>query len=136
MIRPALADGVVVICDRFGDSSVAYQGFGRRLGRELVETLNATATGGLKPGLTLLLDLPPEAGLTRARSLEQGDVATKTRDAIGAEALAFHQRVREGFLEIARNEPGRVLIIDASQPFPDVFEAAWDAVQTAIRRRP
>lgn len=125
VISPALADGAVVICDRYGDSSVAYQGFGRGLGRELVEALNATATGGLMPDLTLLLDLPPEVGLSRARSLEQGDGATKTRDAIGAEALAFHQRVRNGFLEIAKGEPERIVVIDASRPSAKVLEEAW-----------
>ncbi|MEK7248419.1 MAG: dTMP kinase, partial [Chloroflexota bacterium] len=113
----------------YGDSSVAYQGFGRGLGRELVEALNATATGGLMPDLTLLLDLPPEVGLSRARSLEQGDSATKTRDAIGAEALAFHQRVRNGFLEIAKGEPERIVIIDASRPLAEVTEAAWERLR-------
>ena len=129
VISPALADGAVIICDRYGDSSVAYQGFGRGLGRELVEALNATATGGLMPDLTLLLDLPPEVGLSRARSLEQGDGATKTRDAIGAEALAFHQRVRNGFLEIAKGEPERIVIIDASRPLAEVTEAAWERLR-------
>jgi dTMP kinase len=129
VIRPALARGAVVVCDRFGDSSIAYQGFGRGLGRELVEHLNATATGGLKPDLTLLLDLPPEIGLRRARSLEQGDGATKVKDAIGAETMAFHRRVREGFLAIAKDEPGRVAVIDATGPAADVASAAWQVLQ-------
>jgi dTMP kinase len=133
VIRPALAGGAVVICDRFGDSSVAYQGFGRELGRELVEQLNVAATGGLKPDLTLLLDLPPETGLARARSLEQGDGATKVQDAIGAETLAFHQRVREGFLQIARDEPGRVVVTDATAVVADVAATAWDLLQTRLQ---
>lgn len=130
VIRPALAEGAVVICDRFGDSSVAYQGFGRELGRELVEGLNAAASGRLKPDLTLLLDLPPETGLARARSLEQGDGATKVQDAIGAETLAFHHRVREGFLQIAREEPGRVAVIDAAMSAAEVASEAWEAIRT------
>ncbi len=132
VIRPALAQGAVVICDRFGDSSVAYQGFGRELGRSLVEGLNAAATGGLRPDLTLLLDLPPEAGLARARSLEQGEGATKVQDAIGAETLAFHQRVREGFLQIARDEPGRVMVIDAAMSAADVAAQAWHFLQARL----
>jgi dTMP kinase len=135
VIQPALADGAVVICDRFGDSSVAYQGFGRGLGRELVESLNATATGGRQPDLTLLLDLPPGTGLGRARSLEQGDGAIKARDAIGAEALAFHERVREGFLQIAKEQPGRIFVIDASRPIADVIESAWEKAEAAMKSR-
>lgn len=129
VVRPALDDGAVVVCDRYGDSSVAYQGYGRGLGRELVETLNAAATGGLQPDLTLLLDLPPETGLARARALERGDGATKTQDAIGAETLAFHQAVRQGFLEIAKGAPQRIVIIDATRPAGEVAEAAWKAVE-------
>jgi len=132
MIRPALAEGAIVVCDRFTDSSVAYQGYGRALGAELVQTLNEIATGGLAPDLTVLLDLSPEAGLRRARSLESGDGATKTRDVIGGEADAFHQQVREGFLAIARGEPVRVVVIDASQAAAEVAEAAWGAVETAL----
>ena len=133
VISPALAGGAVVICDRYADSSVAYQGYGRGLGRELVESLNTTATGGLQPDLTLLLDLPPEVGLGRARSLERGDGATKTRDAIGAEALAFHQRVRDGYLEIAAGEPERIIVVDASPPLAEVSRVVWDIVGRALR---
>jgi dTMP kinase len=135
VVRPALAEGAVVICDRYTDSSVAYQGFGRGLGREPVERLNETATGGLKPDRTLLLDLPPEDGLARARLLEEGDGAGKARDAIGGEQLAFHQRVREGFLEIARREPGRVIVIDATRPAAMVAEQAWRAIKHEAARR-
>lgn len=123
VIRPAIAAGRVVICDRFGDSSVAYQGYGRGLGAALVESLNDIATGGLAPDLTLLLDVPVEHGLNRARSLEID--ATKLPDSIGAEAADFHQRVREGFLDLANRNPERIKVIDASQPLADVVEDAW-----------
>lgn len=132
VVRPALARGAIVVCDRFGDSSVAYQGFGRELGRDLVEQLNATATGGLKPDLTLLLDVAPDAGLKRARSLERGDGATKVKDAIGAETLAFHRRVREGFLEIAKDEPQRVIVIDAGGPLAEVSDEAWSLLRARL----
>ena len=134
VIRPALAKGAAVICDRFTDSSVAYQGYGRGLGRELVQSLNEVATGGLKPDLTLLLDLPPEVGLRRARALEDGDGATKARDAIGSEALAFHERVREGFLELANDEPDRIVVVDAAAPTSTVAGEAWRSVQSAAAR--
>jgi len=134
VIQPALDAGSVVVCDRFSDSSVAYQGFGRRLGRRLVEELNAIASGGLTPDLTLLLDVPPETGLVRARSLEQGDSAAKRRDAIGAEDLAFHKRVREGFLEIAKEEPGRICVVDATGLQEDVARQAWGVLQGRLER--
>ena len=132
VVRPALAEGAVVICDRFADSSIAYQGYGRDLGAGLVATLNGIATGGLTPDLTLLLDLPPEAGLRRARSLEEGDGATKARDAIGGEADAFHGRVREGFLAIVKREPERVKVLDATRPLPEVIEEAWQLLEAAL----
>lgn len=132
VIRPALDAGRVVVCDRFIDSSVAYQGYGRGLGPALVGSLNGTAAGGLQPDVTLLLDIPVEVGLRRARSLEGGEGATKTRDSIGGEEAAFHQRVRDGFLAIAAAEPGRVLRIDATKPLVKVAEACWRRVRESL----
>jgi dTMP kinase len=134
-IRPALEAGHIVVCDRFADSSVAYQGYGRELGRALVDSLNETATGGLRPDFTLLLDVPVEIGLRRARSLEGGEGAAKARDSIGGEAVAFHQRVRDGFLAIAEAEPGRVLRIDATRPLDEVIETCWLRVSEALAKR-
>ena len=132
VIRPALDEGAIVICDRFTDSSVAYQGYGRGLGADLVMELNDIATGGLNPNLTLLLDVSPDAGLSRARALESGEGASKARDAIGGEADAFHQAVREGFLALARSEPGRIAIIDATRPLDSVAEEAWERASAAL----
>lgn len=129
VVRPALEAGEVVICDRFTDSSVAYQGYGRELGRELVKRLNDIATGGLKPDLTLLLDVHEGEGLRRARSI---DPASKLPDVIGEEAAEFHNRVRRGFTNLAQSEPGRIAVIDASQPLEAVTEAAWQRVQTLL----
>jgi len=123
VIRPALASGKIVVCDRFSDSSLAYQGYGRGLGLELIRRLNDEATGGLMPHLTLLLDIPPELGL--AREGAQIDVT-------GRESPAFHQRVREGFLALAREEPGRLVIIDATLAEKDVAERALVAVETLL----
>ncbi len=132
VVRPALEAGHVVVCDRFTDSSVAYQGCGRELGQKFVQSLNETATGKLRPDVTLLLDVPVETGLRRARSLEGGEGASKSRDSIGGEAAAFHQRVRDGFLAIAASEPERVLRIDASRPLDEVIEACWKRVSETL----
>jgi dTMP kinase len=121
VIRPALVRGAIVLCDRFAASSVAYQGFGRELGREVVERANAIATGGLVPDLTLLLDLPVEAGLAR----RAGDGAANHFD---RETVAFHNRVRTAFLELAHESPDMWRIIDAAQPFEAVLDAAVAAV--------
>lgn len=104
-IRPALATGAVVLCDRYYDSSTAYQGYGRGLPVVEIETLNAAATGGLTPDMTLLLDGDHLTGMERATA-----EATDRLEAAGDE---FHERVRNGFLEIARAEPDRVRVIDA-----------------------
>ncbi|MBF0425156.1 MAG: dTMP kinase [Magnetococcales bacterium] len=109
-IRPALGRGVWVVCDRFSDSTLAYQGAGRGLDSERIAWLGELVTGGLLPDLTLLLDIPTEVGLERCRQRH----ATLTR--FDREELAFHRRVREGFLRLAEREPRRVRVIDATQP--------------------
>ena len=121
VIRPALDRGTLVLCDRFSASSVAYQGYGRGLGREIVERANAIAMGGLAPDLMLLLDLPVEQGLARRSS--EGAANHFDR-----EAVAFHERVRAGFLELARESPARWCVIDAAQPLDAVVEAAYAAI--------
>ena len=103
VIRPALEAGRVVICDRYIDSSVAYQGVARGLGVEQVRTLNLFATGGLFPDITFLLDLSPEIGLARQQD----------KNRMEAESLEFHQKVRQGFLEEASNYPNRFCVIPA-----------------------
>jgi len=129
IILPALERGQVVLCDRFTDSSLAYQSYGRGLDLEMVRRLNILATGGLQPALTLLLDAPPETGLSRARHREDQP------DAIGAESVEFHTRVREGFLELAKAEPDRIIIIDATQPVDDVTETALKAIRPLLPAR-
>lgn len=106
VIRPHLEQGGVVLCDRFIDSSVAYQGWARNLGIDLVRNLNRFATGGLEPDVTFLLDLLPDIGLER-----QTD-----HNRMEAEGLAFLAKVREGFLQEAANSPSRFCVLDARQP--------------------
>lgn len=115
-IRPALDRGEVVLCDRFADASVAYQGVGRDLGFEAVRELNRRATGGCMPDLTLWLDLDPRSG----RARQSGEADRMERENFG-----FHDRVREGYRRVAEAEPDRVRRIDASRPVAEVLDAAW-----------
>ena len=108
-IEPALARGEWVLCDRFTDASRAYQGSGRGVDARSIEDLANIAHPGLAPDLTLLLDLPPEAGLLRAR--RRGDAGDRFED----EALEFFTRVRQGYLDLAAREPGRFRVLDATQ---------------------
>ncbi len=132
-LRPALAAGQIVVCDRYSDSTTAYQGYGRGLDHQLLRELNQLASDALKPDLTLVLDCPAELGLARthARQKEGGGAV----DRFEGERLEFHRRVREGFLAVAREEPARVLVLDASRPAAEVSAAIFGAVTTRIRNR-
>jgi dTMP kinase len=112
VIKPALEKGFVVFCDRYIDSTLAYQGYGRGLSLELIEETNQIATGGLLPALTILFDLSSEEGLSR---LHPG-----SHDRIEREALEFHKKVRNGYLELAEKSPERWQIIDAARPLTTV----------------
>jgi dTMP kinase len=116
VIRPALAAGVTVICARFADSTLAYQGYGAGVPLDRLRTLADVATDGLTPDLTILLDLPVDAGLARKGP---GDVTRFEAEF----DLDFHERVRDGFLAVARSEPGRVAVIDATQDMETVAAA-------------
>lgn len=147
VIRPALDRGMLVVCDRFVDASLAYQGVGRGLGVDVVRAVNAAATGGLSPDLTLLLDVDPAAGLARAREASSGDALRIPRsvardearweggDRIEREVLAFHERVREGFLSLARNEPERIRVINARGSPSDVHAEIRRVVEEFLLRR-
>ncbi|HEX5647866.1 MAG TPA: dTMP kinase [Nitrospira sp.] len=114
VIRPALARGTLVICDRFSDSTLAYQGYARGLDLKILRAMNTWATGGLTPHLTLLFDLPVAAGLTRRRS----EAVSQNR--LDLETERFHTKVRAGFLALAKREPRRIKTIDARQS-PDAI---------------
>ncbi|HEY5466314.1 MAG TPA: dTMP kinase [Clostridia bacterium] len=116
VILPALEDGMTVLCDRFTDSTVAYQGYGRGLDIETVRRVNWIATGGLQPHRTFLFDLPVEDATARMRSREESP------DRIDANGTAFKQRVRGGYLEIARLEPDRIIVIDAAGSIEEIAE--------------
>jgi dTMP kinase len=126
VIRPTLDAGRTVLCARFTDSTLAYQGYGAGVSLERLRALEAAATDGLKPDLTILLDLAVEAGLARKAP---GDVTRFEAEF----DLDFHRRVRDGFLELAAAEPGRFAIIDASFPVKDVVLAANAAIDRLVR---
>jgi len=125
VIRPGLEQGKVVVCDRFADSTLAYQGYGRGLDLKMIEHLNGLATGGIKPDLTILLDLPVGRGLGR----KSGDVA----DRFESEDIAFHNKVRDGYLKLATREPERWLVIDANLPENEIGEIIWRRVEYLLR---
>jgi dTMP kinase len=121
-IRPALERGQWVVCDRYADSTIAYQGYGRGMDTEELQKLNDYATDGLWPDITFLLDLPAEVGLGRALARNGREGLTQSEGRFEAEALAFHQRIREGFLLRAARWPERFRVLDASQT-PDAIVA-------------
>jgi dTMP kinase len=125
LIRPALARGAWVICDRFADSTMAYQGYAEGLGRETVEVGQRLALGDFAPDLTLILDLPVEEGLRRAKRRPGGETRYERMD------KEFHGRLREAFLDIARREPARCRVVDASGP----VEAVQQRLRKAVAER-
>ncbi len=128
VIRPALARGTIVLCDRFADSTLAYQGYGRGLDLEQLRRITAFATGGLMPDLTIYLDLDVEEGLRRKRQDEGKDQEAWNR--LDQQALEFHRRVRQGYLALAAAEPERWFVVDASQP----AEVIQQAIRTRVER--
>jgi dTMP kinase len=128
-VWPALDAGRWVVSDRFADSTMAYQGYGHSLGREPIERLYAVAVGNFAPDLTLILDIPPEAGVMRAHARGDGEDRYERMD------LGFHQRLRAGFLEIAAREPQRCVIIDASGTVDEVHAAILKAVADRLPDR-
>ena len=124
VIKPNLEEESVVICDRYTDSTTAYQGYGRGLDLAMVESINNTATRGLRPDLTILLEVPTEEGLARKRNAR--------RDRFEREVSAFHQMVREGYRKLAAQEPERWLVLDATQSKEKVAQAIWQRVSQLL----
>jgi len=127
LISPALKDGKVVICDRFYDSTTAYQGYGRGLDLSIVKMVNQTAAQGVKPDVTFFLNLPPEYGFSRKN---KGDF-----DRFEKEASHFHQKVLDGYLKLAAQEPKRWLVIDAARSKDEISEIIWARVEKLLAFR-
>jgi dTMP kinase len=125
VILPALKRGAIVITDRFTDSTIAYQGFGRGLDLRLIQSLDSIATSGMRPDITLLLDLDEETGLRRNRGMNK-------TDRFELEDINFHKRVRKGFLELAAQQPGRIKLIDASLHRKEISKRVLDIIKELI----
>jgi len=124
VIHPSLQKGKVVICDRFADSTTVYQGYGRGIDLTTIKAVNEFATRGTKPDLTVLLDIPVAKGLGRKQA--------KMKDRFEAEETAFHDRVRDGYLKLAADEPERWLVIDATLPKDRIGKIIWDRVNQLL----
>jgi len=131
VIVPALGNKDVVICDRFADATLAYQGYGRGLDTEFIECLNHFVTQGLEPQLTILLDLEARAALARLGSRSQGSL----KDRMEQESIALHQRVREGYLKLAAKYPHRFKIIAADQEIKTIHTQIINHVHPLVNRR-
>ena len=125
LIRPSLQQGKVVICDRFADSTTAYQGYGRRIDLATVKAINDLATQHTGPDLTVLLDAPATKGLGRKQA--------SMKDRFETEEIAFHNRVRDGYLKLAAEEPERWLVIDATLPRATIARIIWDRVSLLLQ---
>jgi dTMP kinase len=131
-LKPAIAAGEIVLSDRYSDSTVAYQGYGRGLDLKLLNELNRLASDGARPDLTIVLDLDVETGLERTRARVRGDV--RGPDRFEGEQVEFHRRVRQGFLTIARDEPDRVRTIDATAPIAEITALIVEAIFELVAR--
>lgn len=132
-IRPALEKGTWVVCDRFSDSTRAYQGAAGGLPLSIIDVLDSAVVGKTRPNLTIIFDLPPELGLKRAaerkRQNKNNETAGKELDRFETMNLAFHRSLREEFLAIAKAEPGRCIVIDASRNIHVIAEEVWSIVR-------
>lgn len=133
VIRERLAAGDVVVCDRYADATRAYQGTARGFDMPTIITLEDMATGGLRPDLTLLLDILPEVGQARKVHASANGGEWNRLD---AEDLAFHQRVRAGYLDLAAAEPQRILVLDAAQPPDTLADIIWETVLARLPAHP
>ena len=128
VIRPFLDQGGVVIADRFTSSTVAYQGYGRGLDRDLIDRLNREATGGLEPDLTVLLDLPVEMALAR----KGGETGAGKEDTFDHAPVDFHRKIRRGYSALAASDPGGWLVLDGLLPPEELSREVWAKVQTIL----
>ncbi len=152
VIKPALESGIDAICDRFIDSTAAYQGYGRKLDLVLINTLNSAVIQGCAPDITVLLDIDPDAGLSRVSEGSAGDAIEghwqqglsleaspdgdkKPGKRVGGRDKAFHRRVHKGYLALANAEPNRWLVLDATEGIDVLSQGVWSRVQELLASR-
>src|SRR6185503_4780872 len=133
VIRPALVSGRLVLCDRFKDATMAYQGSGRGIRLDLIDALHGLETLALQPDLTILFDIEEDTALNRARARDHTRAKDETR--FEQESLAFHKRVRLGYLEMARQEPGRIVVVDARGTVEQVHRRVIEAMDRFLTTR-
>lgn len=140
VVHPALAEGKIVICERYTDATEAYQGFGRKLDIKTIRLLNAIATNGLKPDKTFLLDVPVRQGLSAARGLTKqlstGSARVVAGDRIERESEEFHDRVRRGYLVLARRDKKRICAVPWGAPIDVVHDRIYQALSSLLRGKP
>jgi dTMP kinase len=134
VIKPLLKEGVMVLCDRFSDATLAYQGYGRKLDLALIKRLNRLSSQGIKPDITFLLDCPSDMGLERAVQRNRTQKKGK-EERFEREKIQFHHRVRRGYLSIAEKESHRVKVIDTRQGEEGTFEKIREIVDKLIRSK-
>ena len=127
LIAPAITKGQIVLCDRFLDSTTVYQGVARAIDSKKVETINQFAIGDTKPDLTILIDLPPEIGLDRVYNRSDGQL-----DRMEKEAIEFFQAVRQGYIDLAKSEPKRFLVLDGNQSIEELETQIWQRVEAIL----
>ena len=127
LVAPAIAEGQIVLCDRFLDSTTVYQGVARAIDSKKVDTINQFAIGDTMPDLTILIDLPPEIGLARVHARTNGKL-----DRMEKEAIEFFQDVRQGYLDLAKSEPKRFLVLDGSQSVEELETQIWQKVKATL----
>ena len=127
LIAPAIAEGQIVLCDRFLDSTTVYQGVARAIDSKKVDTINQFAIGDTMPDLTILIDLPPKIGLARVHARSDGKL-----DRMEKEAIEFFQAVRQGYLDLAKSEPKRFLVLDGSQSVEELETQIWQKVEATF----
>ena len=127
LVAPAIAEGQIVLCDRFLDSTTVYQGVARAIDSKKVDTINQFAIGDTMPDLTILIDLPPEIGLARVHARSDGKL-----DRMEKEAIEFFQAVRQGYLDLAKSEPKRFLVLDGSQSVEELETQIWQKVEATF----
>ncbi|MCK4338998.1 MAG: dTMP kinase, partial [Candidatus Cloacimonetes bacterium] len=130
-IKPALKEGIIVICDRYYDSTYAYQGAAREISSIDIDFINKIATGGLKPDITFILDLPVEIGLARVhKALDP----SKGIDRLESENINFHQKVREGFLELAKSEKERIIVLDGQDKVETIHYKIMNQISKMLKK--
>ena len=128
LVAPAIAEGQIVLCDRFLDSTTVYQGVARAIDSKKVDTINQFAIGDTNPDLTILIDLPPEIGLARVHARSDGQL-----DRMENEAIEFFQAVRQGYLDLAKSEPKRFLVLDGNQSVEELETQIWQRVGVTLK---